>query len=66
MPGMGGRELADQAASLRAEMKVLFISGFVDDSILREEMERRGAGFLPKPFTAEQLTRKVRESLDSK
>jgi two-component system CheB/CheR fusion protein len=65
MPVMGGRELADQAVALHAEMKVLFISGYVDDTILRDDMQRRGAGFLPKPFTPEQLTRKVREMLDS-
>jgi two-component system CheB/CheR fusion protein len=65
MPGMGGRELADQTVALRAEMKVLFISGYVDDTILRDNVQHRGAGFLPKPFTPEELTRKVRELLDS-
>jgi len=65
MPGLGGRELADQAAALREKIRVLFISGYLDDTVLRDDIMRRGAGFLPKPFTAEELTRRVRELLDS-
>ena len=64
MPGMSGRQLADRLRELRPEMKVLFVSGYTDDAIIRHGMLEPGIAFLQKPFTPESLTRKVREVLD--
>jgi two-component system CheB/CheR fusion protein len=64
MPGIGGRELAERAALLRPEMKVLFVSGHTDDSVLNMGIKLHGTPFLQKPFTLVQLAKKVREVLD--
>ncbi|MEO8223529.1 MAG: PAS domain S-box protein [Gammaproteobacteria bacterium] len=61
MPGLTGRELADQMVALYPGLRVLFMSGYLDQSTLLET----GAPFLQKPFTPEALARKVREVLDS-
>ncbi len=66
MPVMGGRELAMQALLLHPEMKVLFMSGYTDDSLIAEGIKVRGTPFLQKPFTLPGLAHKVRDVLDSK
>jgi CheY-like chemotaxis protein len=63
MPGLGGRELAEGALKLRPDMKVMFMSGHMQDVILKEGVEN-GVAFLPKPFTPMALARKVREVLN--
>jgi hypothetical protein len=65
MPEMGAGELADLLLSQRPEMKVLFISGYTNDEVVRRGVDRNDAAFIQKPFTAEELMRKVREVLDS-
>jgi CheY-like chemotaxis protein len=62
MPQMSGRELAQRLATLRPELKVLYMSGYSDDEI--EDLDR-DAGFLQKPFTPSELTAKVAEVLGS-
>jgi CheY-like chemotaxis protein len=64
MPGVGGRELADRLAADRPGLRVLFMSGYTDDAVLRHGVERDGVHFLPKPFTPVSLVRKVRAVLD--
>jgi PAS domain S-box-containing protein len=64
MPEMGAGELADQLLAQRPDMKLLFISGYTNDEILRRGISRQEAAFIQKPFTAENLMRKVREVLD--
>jgi CheY-like chemotaxis protein len=64
MPGMGGSDLAGRLAEQRPETKVLFMSGFTDDSVLLHGVLAEGLPFLEKPFTAAALARKVREVLD--
>ena len=63
MPGMSGRELALRLAPGHATMKVLYLSGYTDDSIVRHGVLEPGVAFLQKPFTAELLARKIREVL---
>ena len=64
MPGMNGREVAHQLMALRPDMKVLYISGYIDDAGLRSGADRARTSFLQKPFTPEALARKVRDVLD--
>jgi two-component system cell cycle sensor histidine kinase/response regulator CckA len=66
MPEMGAGELAEQLLAERPEMKVLYISGYTSDEVVRRGISRRDAAFIQKPFTAEELMRKVRELLDNK
>ena len=65
MPQMGGRELADRLRAGRTETKVLYVSGYTDDAILRQGVSETGTAFLPKPFTAAALAHKVRQVLDA-
>ena len=64
MPGMGGPELAGLLAPQRPEMKVLYVSGYTDRTIVRNGALQPGTAFLPKPFKPDDLGRKVREVLD--
>ena len=63
MPGMSGPELVKQIATVRPETKVLYLSGYTDDSIVRHGMLEPGIILLPKPFTPQSLVHKVREVL---
>lgn len=63
MPVMGGTELARRAARLRPELRVLFMSGYTSDPLV-QKIGRTPALLLPKPFTASDLARKVRQVLD--
>ena len=65
MPGMSGRHLAEQLAQTRPGMKVLYMSGYTSDTIVRHGVLEAQMPFLNKPFTAAALLRKVREVLDS-
>ena len=65
MPQMGGRALAERLASLRPEMKVLYVSGYSEAAIAQHGVLDPGTAFMAKPFTADELTRKIREVLDA-
>ena len=65
MPKMSGRELGERIRLHRPDLRILYMSGYTDDSILRHGVLLDGIPFLQKPFTAEVLARKVREVLDS-
>ena len=61
MPGMSGRQLAQRFTKLRPGVRVLYVSGFVDEGSAREAIEGEAADFLGKPFEADAFTAKVRE-----
>jgi len=63
MPGLSGRELADRLKQLRPEIKVMFMSGYTDDAIVHPGALEKGAEFIQKPFSPDQLAIKVREML---
>jgi PAS domain S-box-containing protein len=65
LPGMNGRRLAEQLAQTHPGIKVLYMSGYTSDTIVRHGVLEARMPFLTKPFTAAALLRKVREVLDS-
>ena len=62
-PYMTGFQLAQCLRLMRVEIKVLYISGFVEDEMVRYEVENAVARFLQKPFPPQALLEKVREAL---
>ncbi len=64
MPGMNGTELASRITESCPKLKVLYISGYTDDTIVHSGVLAPGTNFLQKPFTAAMLARKVRAVLD--
>jgi CheY-like chemotaxis protein/two-component sensor histidine kinase len=66
MPKMSGRELAERITSIRQEVKVLYMSGYPDDTIAHHGILNEGTNYIQKPFTVDSLIRKVRGVLDKK
>ena len=66
MPQTDGKKLAMRLATLHPETKVLYISGYTDDAIVRHGILERGTSFLQKPFLPRALLLKVREVLKMK
>jgi DNA-binding NtrC family response regulator len=63
MPQAGGKELAERLSTLHPETKVLYMSGYTDDAIVRHGILEGGTPFLQKPFAPNALLLKVREVL---
>ena len=64
MPVMSGRVLSEHLTSLRPDIKVLYVSGYTDDAVVRNGLLEEEVAFLQKPFTPQALACKVREVLD--
>jgi len=65
MPGLSGRELADQLAGQRPGIRVLYMSGYPGDAVVQHGTLPTGSAFLQKPFSPDGLARKVRDVLDA-
>jgi len=65
MPGLSGRELADQLAGQRPGIRVLYMSGYPGDAVVQHGTLPSGSAFLQKPFSPDGLARKVRDVLDA-
>ena len=63
LPGMNGRELAEQMQQLRPDIKVLFTSGYTENVIVQHGVLQQGIEFLAKPYSIESFSRRVRELL---
>ncbi len=66
MPGIGGRELAKTLLRLRPGISVLFLSGYTEDTVVTQGASGPATAFLQKPFTLQNLAKKVREVLRSR
>ena len=66
MPGLGGRELAERLAGRHPGLRVLYLSGYTDDAVVRHGVREAQVAFLQKPFTTAGLAVKVRDVLDGR
>ena len=64
MPNMSGHELAQRLTAMLPDVRVVYMSGYVQDSLVHREVVASGAPFLQKPFTQDALARLVRTALD--
>ena len=65
MPHMNGRELSDNLALERPDMKIVFMSGYTDDALLRDRVLTEAAVVLQKPFETDELLSVLRRALDA-
>jgi DNA-binding NtrC family response regulator len=65
MPGMSGSALAAELAARRPGLRILYMSGYTDDAVLRHGISHAETEFIQKPFTPEGLARRVREVIDA-
>jgi CheY-like chemotaxis protein len=65
MPGLSGKTLAEWLGQVNPAVRVLFISGYINNNAVRDAMSRPGTFFLQKPFNPLALTEKVREAIEA-
>jgi PAS domain S-box-containing protein len=63
LPGASGREAARQVLAVRPSLRVLYMSGYTDEAIVRHGVLEPALAFIQKPFTADDLARRIREVL---
>src|SRR5439155_16712925 len=63
MPGINGRVLSERITAMRPDTRVLFMSGYPDDAVVRHGIRTDGAQFIQKPFSLEALAAKIRGAL---
>jgi FixJ family two-component response regulator len=63
MPGLNGRLLSERLTATRPETRVLYMSGYSDDEILRLGVKKAAAHFIQKPFSVDTLVHKIRQTL---
>jgi two-component system, cell cycle sensor histidine kinase and response regulator CckA len=66
MPDVSGTDLANEVRAVRPDVKVLFMSGYTEDAVVRHGLGRDLGHFLQKPFSAEALARKLREVIEGR
>jgi FixJ family two-component response regulator len=64
MPQMSGRQLAERLLAVKPGLRVLYMSGYTDDALVHHGVLEPGTKLIGKPFSANDLVRKVRETLD--
>jgi two-component system cell cycle sensor histidine kinase/response regulator CckA len=64
LPGQNGRDLATDLRSVSPKLKIIFTSGYPENVVTRQGLQEDGMFYLPKPFSAQSLTRKVRRVLE--
>ncbi|MBA3443315.1 MAG: PAS domain S-box protein [Gemmatimonadales bacterium] len=65
MPGISGRTLAERLRAIRPDLRVVFMSGYTDDTVLDRNVVELGIAFVQKPFTPARLAAAVRSALDA-
>ncbi len=65
MPRMNGQDLAARVLALRTGVKILYMSGYTADTFSQQDILTKGHFFIQKPFSPEELARKIRRILDS-
>jgi PAS domain S-box-containing protein len=65
MPGLNGRMLSERLTTSRPETRVLYMSGYSDDDIMRLGVKKAAAHFIQKPFSVDALVHKIRDTLSS-
>lgn len=63
MPGLNGRDFANQLLAIKADLKIIFMSGYTDNAVLREGFSDPRLNYIQKPFTLDALSGKVEEVL---
>jgi two-component system cell cycle sensor histidine kinase/response regulator CckA len=64
LPGMSGKELADKLRQAQPDIKILYTSGYAEDTIVHQGVVDQGVHFLAKPYVPSELARRVRQVLD--
>ncbi len=66
MPGMGGKELAENIEKIQPDLKILFTSGYTDQKIVRSGKLNNDINFLHKPYSIHELSKKIRELIETR
>jgi DNA-binding NtrC family response regulator len=66
LPGQNGRDLANDLRTVCPKLRIIFISGYPENAVTEHGIQEDGMFYLPKPFSLQALTRKVRQVLEEK